>query len=201
MVLLSITRGGISWYCKVFVRFNCETQPPASIGWVALSSVVVRRRRHASVTSPLISTIWCFRAYKPYIFCEDMILATCQCQHIFCCWVEPSFNCCLVLVMIHNVTTKNQPSLHYFLTVYLYSSDFLIEKMCHLRLTHTIFIGPRYTWGPIYWSESSNLGHAIVPMRSWGPSELKTQFVHLSLYFTFYSFYENCQRNSEKFYS
>ena len=67
---------------------NCETQPPASIGWVALSSVVVRRR--ASVTSPLISTIWCFRAYKPYIFCEDMILATCQCQHIFCCWVEPS---------------------------------------------------------------------------------------------------------------
>ena len=46
--------------------------------------------RPASVTSPLISTIWCFRAYKPYIFCEDMILATCQCQHIFCCWVEPS---------------------------------------------------------------------------------------------------------------
>ena len=44
----------------------------------------------ASVTSPLSSTIWCFRAYKPYIFCEDMILATCQCQHIFCCWVEPS---------------------------------------------------------------------------------------------------------------
>ena len=25
-----------------------------------------------------------------YILCEDMILATCQCQHIFCCWVEPS---------------------------------------------------------------------------------------------------------------
>ena len=44
----------------------------------------------ASVTSPLISTIWCFRPYKPYIFCQDMILATCQCQHIFCCWVEPS---------------------------------------------------------------------------------------------------------------
>ena len=42
------------------------------------------------VTSPLISTIWCFRLYKPYIFCEDMILATCQCQQIFCCWVEPS---------------------------------------------------------------------------------------------------------------
>ena len=58
---------------------NCETQPPASIGWVVLSSVIVRRlfvRRPASVTSPLISTIWCFRAYKPYIFCEDMILVT-----------------------------------------------------------------------------------------------------------------------------
>ena len=69
----------------------CETQPPASIGWVALSSVVRSLFvRPASVTSPLISTIWCFPAYKPYIFCEDMILATCQCQHIFCCWVEPS---------------------------------------------------------------------------------------------------------------
>ena len=43
-----------------------------------------------ALTSPLISTIWCFRAYKPYIFSEDMILATCQCQHIFCSWVEPS---------------------------------------------------------------------------------------------------------------
>ena len=71
----------------------CETQPPASIGWVALSSLLIVVRLFvcpASVTSPLISTIWCFRAYKPYIFCEDMILATCQCQHIFCCWVEPS---------------------------------------------------------------------------------------------------------------
>ena len=38
--------------------------------------------RPASVTSPLISTIWCFGPYKPYIFCEDMILATYQCHHI-----------------------------------------------------------------------------------------------------------------------
>ena len=79
---------GILWHCKE----NCETQPPASIGWVALSSLV--RSSFvvcpASVTSPLISTIWCFRAYNLYIFCEDMILATCQCQHIFCCWVEHS---------------------------------------------------------------------------------------------------------------
>ena len=50
-------------------------------------------RRPALVTSPLIPIIWCFQAYKLYIFCEDMILATCQCRHIFCCWVEP----CLLL--------------------------------------------------------------------------------------------------------
>ena len=37
-----------------------------------------------------ISTIRSLRPYKPNIFCEDMILATYQCQHILCCWVEPS---------------------------------------------------------------------------------------------------------------
>ena len=62
----------------------CETQPPASIGWVALSSVVVCP---ASVTPPLISTIRCFRPYKPYIFCEDMILVTCQC-HSLLSWAQ-----------------------------------------------------------------------------------------------------------------
>ena len=30
------------------------------------------------VTPPLISTISCFRPCKPYIFCEDMILAMCH---------------------------------------------------------------------------------------------------------------------------
>ena len=38
---------------------HCETQPPASIGWVAPSSLVCRLSR--IVTSPLISTIRCFR--------------------------------------------------------------------------------------------------------------------------------------------
>ena len=62
---------------------NFKTQPPASIGyWLFVV-------RPASVTS-LFSTIWCFWAFKPYILCEDMILATFQCQHIFSCWVEPS---------------------------------------------------------------------------------------------------------------
>ena len=41
----------------------------------------------ASVTPLLISTIWCFGPYKPYIFCEDMILATCQC-HSLLSWAQ-----------------------------------------------------------------------------------------------------------------
>ena len=76
----------------------CETQPPPSIGWVALSSLV--RSSSRIVTSPLISTIRCFWAYKPYIFCEDMILATCQCQHIFWCWVEPSLLLSSIFIII-----------------------------------------------------------------------------------------------------
>ena len=67
---------------------NCETQPLASIGWVALSSMLVRSfvrlfvrlSRIGNISTPLISTIWCYRPYNPYIFCEDMILATCQCH-------------------------------------------------------------------------------------------------------------------------
>ena len=45
--------------------------------WVALSLLVVRPSvRPASVTSPLISTIWCFRPYKPYIFWNLMTLSS-----------------------------------------------------------------------------------------------------------------------------
>ena len=44
----------------------CETQP-SSIH--RLSSPIFPFVRPASVTSPLISTIWCSRPYKPYIFC------------------------------------------------------------------------------------------------------------------------------------
>ena len=57
----------------VVCDFFAKLSHPASIGWVALSSLVcsfVRSFvRPASVTSPLISTIWCSRPYKPYIFC------------------------------------------------------------------------------------------------------------------------------------
>ena len=55
---------------------NCETQHPASITG-CIFNVCWFIRRPASVTPLLISTIWCFRPYKPYIFCEDMIQATC----------------------------------------------------------------------------------------------------------------------------
>ena len=73
------------WAVKACIR---KTQPPASIGWVALSSLFVCLFVcPASVTPPLISTIWCFRPYKPYIFCEDMILATCQC-HSLLSWAQ-----------------------------------------------------------------------------------------------------------------
>ena len=57
-----------------------------SIGWAALSSLVrsfvrsfVRSvGRPVSVTSPLMSTIWCCRPYNPNIFCKNMILAMCH---------------------------------------------------------------------------------------------------------------------------
>ena len=57
--------------------FFAKLSHPASIGWVALSSLVrsfVRSSsvRPASVTSPLISTMWCFRPHKPYIFWKLM---------------------------------------------------------------------------------------------------------------------------------
>ena len=65
-------------------------KPVGAVENLAIKSTNLTMRPIWSVTSPLISTIWCFRAYKLYIFCEDMILATFQCQHIFCCWVEPS---------------------------------------------------------------------------------------------------------------
>ena len=39
------------------------------------------------MTSYVFSTVWRFRPYKPYIFCEDMILATCQC-HSLLSWAQ-----------------------------------------------------------------------------------------------------------------
>ena len=86
----------------------------SSIHWLSssiftcLSFVVCRLSR--IVTSHLISTIWGFRRYIPYIFCEDMILATCQCQHILCIqWIlfitelSPVY-CCLVWIFTSHIS-------------------------------------------------------------------------------------------------
>ena len=83
--------------CNIFRLGICETQPPASIGWVALSSLF--GCSFVSVTAPLIPTIWCFWPYKPYIFCEDMILATCQHHNLKPYTFQSEFRivyCCLV---------------------------------------------------------------------------------------------------------
>ena len=66
----------------------------SSFHWLIIFNVRCSVVRPASVTPTLISTVWCFRPYKPYSFCEDMILATCQC-HSLLSWVELSY-CCLV---------------------------------------------------------------------------------------------------------
>ena len=55
---------------------NCETQlltdQKLSSPIFTCRSFVCLFVRPASVTSPLISTIWCFRPYKPYIFWKLM---------------------------------------------------------------------------------------------------------------------------------
>ena len=66
------------WAAVFVLRNSASSFHRLSISYLHCSVV----RRPASVTPPLISTIWCFRPYKPYIFCEDMILVTCQCQHM-----------------------------------------------------------------------------------------------------------------------
>ena len=55
----------------------------SSFHWLSSSIFNVRRRR-SFVPHPwhLLSSIWCFRPYKSNIFCEDMILATCQCHSL-----------------------------------------------------------------------------------------------------------------------
>ena len=71
----------------VIVKLNLQL-PLADLLYLQCSFV-----RPSSVTPPLISTKWCFRPYKPYIFCEDMILATCQCHilsYIPSIWVSHS---------------------------------------------------------------------------------------------------------------
>ena len=107
----------------------------SSFHWLSSSifscSFVVRP---ASVTSPPISTIWCFQAYKPYIFCEDMILATCQCQHIFCCWVEPSLLLSSLLCFVTNYAVLAKSVLARFCVEKNWAKNWIGgEKMTNMR--------------------------------------------------------------------
>ena len=86
---------------------NCETQPPASIGWVALSSVVCRRPSRI-VTPHLISTIWCFRPYKPYVFCKDMILAMYHHHHMIIWW--SSYDHMMIIMYRHIIIKRKKPT-------------------------------------------------------------------------------------------
>ena len=58
-------------------------------------------RRPASVTPPIISTIWCFRPYNPYIFCEiwswQHVSVICS---VFIAELSPVY-CCLVRMLCH----------------------------------------------------------------------------------------------------
>ena len=51
---------------------NCTIQT-SNIYWLSSTFFPCSSSPFASVTSPLLSTIWCFRPFKPYISCEDMI--------------------------------------------------------------------------------------------------------------------------------
>ena len=69
---------------------SCETQPPASIGWVALSSVfgclfVVPHRWHL-LSSPLYDV----SVHTNHIFSVRIWSWQHVSVNIFCCWVEPS---------------------------------------------------------------------------------------------------------------
>ena len=50
----------------------------------------------SSIFTVRLFVVWCFRPYKPYIFCEDMILAT---YPEFIAELSPVY-CCLVLPMV-----------------------------------------------------------------------------------------------------
>ena len=75
------------WWCEILIlnqNWNLQNSAFQQSKWAEpyLPFVVP----HPSVTSPLISTIWCFRPYKPYSFCEDIIQARCHCHHIQVWW-------------------------------------------------------------------------------------------------------------------
>ena len=82
-------------------RYFARSAFQEPIGWEPHLPLLVVRP--ASVTSPLISTIWGFRSYKSNIFCKDMILATCHHHHIFIWWSSYYH----MMIIISSYSTKH----------------------------------------------------------------------------------------------
>ena len=76
---------------KENISSYCETQPPASIGWEALSTFIYRLSRIGNL---LLSPIYDVSDHTDHIFAGRIW----SWQHISVnmCWVDPSY-CCLVL--------------------------------------------------------------------------------------------------------
>ena len=91
----------------------------------------------ASVTHPLISTIWCFWPYKPYIFCEDMILAACQHHNLQPYTFQSEFRivfCCLFHIILS--WNLHQPESHLF----------TFNKVSDSLASGPIDRTPKFTW-------------------------------------------------------
>ena len=88
--------------CYSLQIYNCETQPPASIGWVALSSVFVRSFVRSFVPHPLhllSSPLYDVSDHTNQIF--SVRIWSWQHVSVIHCWVEPSLllsSFCLSLV-------------------------------------------------------------------------------------------------------
>ena len=94
--------------CTWSLSTLCETQPPASIGLVALSSMFVRSYvRSSFVLHPwhlLSSPLYDVSDHTHHIFSEYMILATCQCQHIVIAELSPVY--CLLFHQFSHFTVS-----------------------------------------------------------------------------------------------
>ena len=94
------------WFCYLW---NCETQPPASIGWVALSSVIVRPSvPHCNTSSYLhymmfqtIQTIYFLWGYDPGNMSVSFIA---ELSPVYCCLV--AFLLCSCSVKPYFFTNK-----------------------------------------------------------------------------------------------
>ena len=126
------------WNCKNLLLRNSAS----SFHWLSSSifSYCSFVRPSRIVTPHLISTIWCFRPYKPYIFCEDMIQA-CQC-HSFLSWAQFTVVWSFTCVSIISFWWKRQ-IMHTNFTMILWTCNRVDQKLhktnfqliCHTLLS------------------------------------------------------------------